>query len=157
MNKLQMFRKLLRPEALLVLMAVFFYIRQLMAGKEGYTIHFHDTFYLIRWPWWFAPGAMLLLLLAFIYRQTRNYRQIQSLQYFHVLSFIVVPVLTWMLSPGFQPEVLSGHQNGSFTPKTYLPYLGLVMLLFLALGQTAFLANLAIGFIRGKKSAGPVQ
>lgn len=150
-------RKLLRPEALLVLLAVFFYVRQLMAGKEGYDIHFHDTYYVIQWPWWFAPGPMLLLLLAIIYRLTRNFRQIQSLQYFHVLSFIVVPVSTWMLSAGFTMDDITQYQGGSSSPGRYLPYFGLAMLLLLALGQTAFLANLAIGFIRGKKSTATVQ
>lgn len=157
MKQPNLFQKLLCPEALLVLLAVFFYIRQLMAGKEGYDLHFHDTYYVIQWPWWFAPGPMLLLLLAAIYRLTRNFRQFKSLQYFHVLSFVVVPVLTWMLSPGFTMENIYGHHDGSFGPGTYLPYLGLAMFLFLALGQTAFLANLAIGFIRGKKSPAPVQ
>lgn len=152
-----MFRKLLRPEALLLLLAVFFYIRQLTAGKEGYDIHFHDTYYVVQWPWWFAPMPILLLLVALIYRQTRNHRQFEFLRYFHVLSFLSVPVLTYLLSPASGTELLEPRLAPSFV-RDKLPYLLLLVAgLWLLLGQLAFLVNLSAGFIRGKKSTGPVQ
>lgn len=153
-------KKLVRPDVLLLLLAAFFYIRHglsSMSVNPGWDVHYGDTYLVFTWPWWLAPGAIVLLLFALIYRLTRNYRQWKAIQYVHVLSYLVVPGLTYLMSVEFQVPYYRNRIAMGTVSTDYIHWLTLLLVCIFLLGQLAFLVNLVAGFIRGKKSVPVLQ
>ena len=148
--------KLIRPYALLFLLAAaiaipalcFFWSHNpvvVLPGWHTYLLYKREL--LLMMTGFFA-------MLALVYYLTRHYRQSTFLQFFHIGS-LLPPVI--FFSPFRIPEV-SPYPPVQFLPTSLLTgFEGSVLILYCLLGQLAFVINLATGFIRGKKSANPVQ
>jgi hypothetical protein len=92
-------------------------------------------------------GAFVLLETA-IYFVTDDHRQWRSIQYFHVISTVVLTlsVVGWTLVTGF-----SSYGFFDFNETIFYLFLSLFFL-----GQLLFIVNLISGFIRGKKVLNPI-
>ncbi len=157
MNNATFFRWLIRPEILLIIMAAFFATKGLIYSHDAIDIHLHDTYYIIAWPLWAFPGPLVLLLFALIYWLTRNFRQWKGLQYFHVLSFLVVPFLIASLTVDNNIPTSGSMPVDYFEPYSNTQRLGAILSGIFILGQIVFIINLITGFIRGKKTLAGAQ
>ncbi len=137
MNRAAFFRLLPRPHIVLIFMAMV-----LFCVDFGLKIRQDDG------GTGFLTAALSLLVFAFAYWKTRNYRQYACLQYFHILSFFAIPAMLIIQLPDIpypgNPAVFG------MTPdeRTWMWVLGSVAVL----GQLAFLYNLIAGFRRGRKT-----
>lgn len=148
-------KKLLRPEGLLVLLAAFWgcmYVA--ITYFSDFSLFWHLQIY---WPEPTLTWPLLLLAFAAAYYLTRGFRQWKILQYIHVVSLATIPVMLYWWAPhwgaayaGYQ---FTAESEGPATlwlaiaAKMFVP-----LMMFNLLGQLAFLVNLIAGFVRGKKS-----
>ncbi|MGE7773187.1 hypothetical protein ACQKLP_00600 [Chitinophaga sp. NPDC101104] len=157
MKKPNVFRRFLRPEVILILLALVLATAALfpLDTNQSIDIHLHDTYYVIAISHLCMLLAIPLAFTAVVYFLTRNFRQWAVLKYFHLLSFGMIPVLLYFLSADFQMSYY--RQEAGFDRFNSINMLTLAVVLIFVLGQVAFLVNLTAGFIRGKKSPAPVQ
>lgn len=148
------FQRILRPEVILSVAAVGFIVAAAFPSgvSEAIDIHLHDTYYVISLPHVYTLAAMLFALFAIIYFLTRKFRQWVFLQYFHLISLAMVPLLPVLFSMTFQMKHYPLQPEDAFDPYNTANMMTMFVLMIFLLGQLAFLINLAAGFIRGKKS-----
>lgn len=153
MKKPNVFRRFLRPEVILIVLALGLATAALFPWDDNNSIdiHLHDTYYVIAISHICMLLAIPLAFAAIVYFLTRNFRQWAVLKYFHLLSFGMIPVLLYFLSTDFQISYY--RQDDVFNRFNSVKMLSLATVLIFVLGQVAFLVNLIAGFVRGKKTA----
>ncbi|MGE7773188.1 hypothetical protein ACQKLP_00605 [Chitinophaga sp. NPDC101104] len=146
------FRWFLRPEGLITLMTVFWLVVYGINSSLGYD-------YFGIWPEPTLLWPLVLFVFAAMYYFTRGFRQWSGLQYFHVASLVIFPVLMfhWAASVGDMPEesyvfpdLASRHRWEAY--QAMVDVLILPAAIFVFIGQVAFIVNIIAGFIRGKKT-----
>lgn len=156
------FRWFLRPEGLLVLMAVFWAWVHVMITGLGYDIH---IFFGIPVFW---PAEMIFwppvpLAFAGVYHFTRNYRQWPLLSYIHVASLFAIPVLVYCWMPwfsailyeftGFPDQAVKEEwERQVLRYSQFIDIATIPFVFFIIAGQIIFIVNFIAGFIRGKKT-----
>ncbi|MGE7773189.1 hypothetical protein ACQKLP_00610 [Chitinophaga sp. NPDC101104] len=155
------FRWFLRPEGLLVLMAVFWAWVHVMITGFGYDM---SIFCAIPIFW---PGEMILMPVVFLvfaglYHFTRKYRQWPLLAGIHIASLFAIPALVYLWSPRLSTIL---YEFSSFPDKPmqeewirqvnrYNAFLDSAIKpigVFIIAGQVVFIVNFIAGFVRGKK------
>ncbi|WP_126249260.1 hypothetical protein [Chitinophaga rhizosphaerae] len=159
MKKPNIIRGFLRPEVILILLALGLATAALFPWdiNNSIDIHLHDTYYVIAIPHMCMLLSVPFAFAAVIYFLTRNFRQWTVLKYLHLLSLGMIPVLLYLHSTDFQMSYYPSSPEADFGRMKSANLLTLAVALIFVLGQVAFLVNIIAGFIRGKKSAVPQQ
>ncbi len=154
-------RNLLKPAGLLVLLAILSLCLHFAILYMGLNVSIVCFCLPIFWEPEYIYIPLVILAFALIYWWTRKYRQIQWLQYFHIISLVFIPILNYLWAPlstniHFELETIDNAEvkvackdcaNGYFymVNKVTVP-----LAIVLILGQIAFIVNIIVGFIRGR-------
>jgi len=144
MKKPNVFRRFLRPEVILILLAAVYAAAALFPSdpQDAFEFHLHDTYYVIARPHMYLFMAGSIALTAIVYFLTRNFRQWTILQYVYIICIVAFQIIH------FLPIKL----DRTWEDTVYYERLWGTMYLLFLLGNLVFLVNLIAGFIRGKKT-----
>ncbi|WP_423736966.1 hypothetical protein [Chitinophaga caseinilytica] len=150
MKRLNKISRYLRPETLLICMVFFLFIIDLVRVLDGSPGGYHDSSFYIHPALWPRFGAVALLVMAAVYRFTRRYRQWPALQYFHVGSYLAIPLIIWLGDRLMDVPYPGNPVVFYYSPATEM-WIG-ILTIILVMGQLAFVVNVVAGFMRGRKN-----